>query len=438
MLTLFLLALAVCSVELPDTRNMHWAVIAVGSNTYGNYRHQADACHAYQVLLERGMSADRIIQLNYDDAANSPENPFPGTLYNKPSNTSEEAVDVYKGCVIDYRAQAVSKETFMNILKGDKEAMEGVGTGRVLESTEKDNVFVYFVDHGYDGGIIIGARGSEEHLSYQEFNETLDYMYDNDMYNEMVLYIEACNSGSLFMNGRLGDDKNIYALTAAVSTESSWGTYCPPDDLVKGKHMKTCLGDLFSVNFIMDTEQDSLTETLSEQYQIVKKETTKSHPTLFGDLSIGDQMIQKYEGEGMMRKSMKKEDEAKPSHHHSRDRSAVRVPDIPLHLLYYNYLRSEMGSIERQQAAVELSAQLELQMFYDSYFSDFTELMMENNSVAINNSDKCYENAISIFRNQCNAQNEYVYQFYTHFQTACDSIDENAVHEITNSLCLKA
>ena len=28
----------------------HWAVIVAGSNTYANYRHQADACHAYQVI----------------------------------------------------------------------------------------------------------------------------------------------------------------------------------------------------------------------------------------------------------------------------------------------------------------------------------------------------------------------------------------------------
>ena len=33
----------------PSGKGQNWVVIAAGSKTYGNYRHQADACHAYQV-----------------------------------------------------------------------------------------------------------------------------------------------------------------------------------------------------------------------------------------------------------------------------------------------------------------------------------------------------------------------------------------------------
>jgi hypothetical protein len=33
----------------PPTPGTNWVVIAAGSSTYQNYRHQADACHAYQV-----------------------------------------------------------------------------------------------------------------------------------------------------------------------------------------------------------------------------------------------------------------------------------------------------------------------------------------------------------------------------------------------------
>ena len=28
----------------------HWAVIVAGSNGFWNYRHQADACHSYQIM----------------------------------------------------------------------------------------------------------------------------------------------------------------------------------------------------------------------------------------------------------------------------------------------------------------------------------------------------------------------------------------------------
>lgn len=41
-----------------------------------------------------------------------------------------------------------------------------------------------------------------------------------------MLYVEACESGSMF-EGLLTDDLDIYVTTAANSYESSWGTYCP-------------------------------------------------------------------------------------------------------------------------------------------------------------------------------------------------------------------
>ena len=38
--------------------------------------------------------------MSYNDVANSPENPYPGSLFNKPSLNA--AIDVNRGCVIDY------------------------------------------------------------------------------------------------------------------------------------------------------------------------------------------------------------------------------------------------------------------------------------------------------------------------------------------------
>jgi legumain len=56
----------------------HWAVLVAGSNTYGNYRHQADVCHAYQIMKKNGIPEDQIIVFAYDDIANNRQNPFPG------------------------------------------------------------------------------------------------------------------------------------------------------------------------------------------------------------------------------------------------------------------------------------------------------------------------------------------------------------------------
>jgi legumain len=73
------------------------------------------------------------------------------------------------------------------------------------------------------------------------------------MYKELVFYLEACESGSMF-EYFLENDINIYAVTAANSIESSWATYCSPDDKVNGISIGTCLGDHFSVGWMEDSD----------------------------------------------------------------------------------------------------------------------------------------------------------------------------------------
>ena len=50
-------------------------------------------------------------------------------------------------------------------------------------------------------------------------------MHNKKLYKELVFYVEACESGSMFK--KLPDNLNIYVTTAANAKESSWGTYCP-------------------------------------------------------------------------------------------------------------------------------------------------------------------------------------------------------------------
>ena len=59
-----------------------WVVIVAGSNGYQNYRHQADACHAYQTAIKNGIAPERIVLMMFDDVANNEGNPFPGKLFN--------------------------------------------------------------------------------------------------------------------------------------------------------------------------------------------------------------------------------------------------------------------------------------------------------------------------------------------------------------------
>lgn len=50
---------------------------------------------------------------------------------------------------------------------------------------------------------------------------------------------------------------NIYAVTAANEEESSYAAYCDKDAFIGGKDIGSCLGDLFSVNWMEDTDASS-------------------------------------------------------------------------------------------------------------------------------------------------------------------------------------
>lgn len=204
-----------------------------------NYRHHADGCHAYQQAKENGIPESNIIMFAYDNVAQSRENPYKGKLFNKPTAKGTPGVDVYKGCNIDYKGKETTAKNLINVLKGD------TSMKKYLKSNENSKIFFSYFDHGAPG--LVGM-GSGPYLYAKDLMKAFDYMHENKMYDQMVMYMEACESGSMFKN--LKKNINVYALSAANGHESSWGTYCSPNDMVDGKHIGSCLGDLFSVNWM--------------------------------------------------------------------------------------------------------------------------------------------------------------------------------------------
>ncbi|KAM0880579.1 hypothetical protein ACQ4PT_033478 [Festuca glaucescens] len=189
-----------------------WAVLVAGSSGYENYRHQADVCHAYQILKRGGLKEENIVVFMYDDIAQNPQNPRLGVIINHPKGK-----DVYAG---------VPK----------------------------------------------------------------------------VIYVEACESGSMF-EGIMPQDLNIYVSTAANAVESSWGTYCPGWNPPPPHEYLTCLGDVYSVSWMEDSETHNLKkEAIKDQYEAVKKRTsssnnlTGSHVMEYGDKTFKDEKLFLYQG----------------------------------------------------------------------------------------------------------------------------------------------
>lgn len=185
-------------------------------------------------------------------------------------------------------------------LTGDSKTTKGK---KVLKSNENSRVFFSFFDHGAPGLVAMPVGG---YLYADKLHAAFKQMHSNKMFKEMVFYLEACESGSMFEN-ILEDNLNIYAVSAANSKESSWGAYCSPNDKVNGKSVGSCLGDLFSVNWMEDSEKAKMgKETLKNQYNTVQKETNRSHVLQWGELDWTSEPIGDFES-GLF-DNIKKED----------------------------------------------------------------------------------------------------------------------------------
>lgn len=208
-----------------------WAVLVAGSSSWMNYRHQADVCHAYQILHQHGVPDDHIIVMMEDDIAYNPENPDPGVIINRP-----DGPNVYEGVPRDYVGSSVTPENFLRALSGDAEGLRGVGSGKVVRSGPNDRIFVNLVDHG-GPGIFAFPRSL---LKATDLADAVLAMHRDRKFGEMVLYVEACESGSMFSN-LLPDDIGVYAVSASSPNQPSYACYMD-------EHLNTFLGDVFSIS----------------------------------------------------------------------------------------------------------------------------------------------------------------------------------------------
>jgi len=395
-----------------------WAILLAGSRTYGNYRHQSDTCHAYHIVNKFGIPDKNVIVMQYDDIASDPSNPYPGQIFNKPTPAGTPGVDVYKGCKKDYTGAAVTPDMFVAIMTGDASK---TGGRPVLKSTSSDRVFIFFTDHG-GTGIIAFPDGSL--MSSTTLISAIKQMYASKMYKHLVFYMEACESGSMF-EGLISSNIGVYVTTASNAVESSWGTYCPPDDMVNGKNINSCLGDLYSINWMENADEAGPKETLQQQFDIVKQKTTMSHVMQYGDLTWTSEPIGNYLGGNktispFMPRLSKKEGSS----------SNVKSADIPMHLAYYKYLRADPTDFEgRAQLAKELQQQLSRRLAVDQVFMDL--------AVAAGNQDafslkakmpvvcdgRCCDKLSNAYTAQCGGWDDYSLQYHRVIVNVCAGIE---------------
>jgi len=396
-----------------------WAVLLAGSRTWGNYRHQSDTCHAYQIVHKFGIPDSRVIVMQYDDLAKDPSNPYPGKIFNKPTAAGTAGVDVYAGCKKDYTGAAVTPDMFVAVLTGNAAK---TGGRPVLKSGPNDRVFIFFTDHG-GTGIIAFPDGSL--MTSQTLIGAINQMYSSKMYSKLVFYMEACESGSMF-EGLIKPSIGVYVTTASNAVESSWGTYCPPDDMVNGKAMNSCLGDLYSINWMENSDQMGPTETLQAQFLDVRTKTTQSHVMQYGDLTWTSEPIGNYLGENSTFPF--KPEVVKTE---SRSSSNVKSADIPMHLAYYKYLRAESTDFEaRMGLAKELQQHIARRIAVDNIFMDLTTSANNKDALVLKAKtpvvcdDRCCTKLGAAFASRCGGWDDYALQYHRVIVNLCADIDQ--------------
>ncbi|CAB4296700.1 unnamed protein product [Prunus armeniaca] len=340
------------------TVGTRWAVLIAGSNGYWNYRHQADICHAYQLLKKGGLKDENIVVFMYDDIAYNEENPRPGVIINSPHGD-----DVYKGVPKDYTGDDVTVNNFFAAILGNKTALTG-GTGKVVDSGPNDHIFIYYSDHGGPG--VLGMPTSP-YIYANDLIEVLKKKHAAGTYKSLVFYLEACESGSIF-EGLLPEGLNIFATTASNAEESSWGTYCPGEYPSPPPEYETCLGDLYSVAWMEDSDVHNLrSETLHQQYELVKTRTANdnsgfgSHVMQYGDVGLSKENLFVYMGTNPANDNYTflGENSLRPS------TKAVNQRDADLVHFWHKYRKAPEGSPRKIQAQKDFVEAMSHRMHMD-------------------------------------------------------------------------
>ena len=327
------------SVALGDK----WALFVSGNYGWFNYCITSTICRGYTILHDAGVPEDHMVYMGFDDILNDPSNPFPGQIFTDP-DPEGPGIDYAPGCIphIDYLNKMVSAELFMATLSGNKEEvtkLTGIKNPRVIESGPEDTIFVYYMDHGAIGFCEVGMSDLHEEVLISTINK----MYENKQYKELVFYFEACHSGSMFRTLEKG--KNVYAMTGSDTPHSALMSNCPPNDVVNGKPLGVCLGAYFDNYWMQEVTDNGADLTHNEMFRIVHDKTaehTAQNVSQYGDIdTIGEMAVKDFIGDYKPKKCAAIE-----------PKSLVKYEDVPKHLAMWKAIRAEPNA--RSDAMAEL------------------------------------------------------------------------------------
>ncbi|KAM0858963.1 hypothetical protein ACQ4PT_047496 [Festuca glaucescens] len=336
----------------------------------------------------------------------------------------------------DYTGDQVTTKNFFAVLLGNKTAVTG-GSRKVINSKPNDHIFIYCADHGSPGSL---GMPNLPWLYAGDFIKVLREKHASKSYSKMVIYVEACESGSMF-EGIMPQDLNIYVTTAANAVESSWGTYCPGLNPSPPPEYITCLGDPYSVSW-MENRKASEThnlkkETIKDQYEVVKNRTassdniTGSHVMEYGDKTFKDDKLFLYQG-------------FDPANANNTTRvplpgleGAVNQRDADIIFMWKRYEQLNGGSEDKLRILKEIKETVAQRVHLDSRIDFIGKLEAPRSSgqPVVDDWD-CLKRMVRVFESHCGSLTPYGMKHMRAFANLCNNgVSEAEMKEASIGAC---
>ncbi|XP_072523785.1 legumain-like [Salminus brasiliensis] len=266
---------------MSERTGKQWVLLAAGSKSWINYRHQANVCHAYQMVHHSGIPDEQVVVMMYDDLAYNAENPYPGEIINKPNGPN-----VYPGVLKDYTGDDVSACNFLAVLRGDEAGVikQAGGPKKVLQSDENDTIFIYLSDHGNKGVFAF----PKDYLYASDLIHTINEMAGRQQFSKMVIYMESCCSGSMIEH--LSKNTEVYGVSASSPYESHCACFYDEDRF-------TFLAGEFTACWLLHCNISDFTRTtFQDQFVRLREMVTQSTPCQYGNNELSETFLSTFLG----------------------------------------------------------------------------------------------------------------------------------------------
>jgi ABC-type branched-subunit amino acid transport system substrate-binding protein len=243
-----------------------YAVVVGTSDTWSNYRHQADALAMYQLLKRHGYDDDHIMLIIADNIAYDARNLYPGVVRVRP-----DGENVYDHVLVDYPLGDLSFADLDSIMLGHASDR----LPNVLQTGSQDNVIVFWCGHGNYGHL---AWGSDNTVTGEEVADIFRRMKEQGRFRKLLMAVDACYSGSI---GEACEDiAGMLSVTAATPYEPSKADM---KDLTMGIWLSNAFTRVFQ-----ETIDEDPSISIRDLYYYLARATTGSHVTVYNAEAYGN------------------------------------------------------------------------------------------------------------------------------------------------------